>query len=148
MSKYQIRKDDLSSKAVRALLELHMQGMLDSSPADSVFALDLSGLQTPDVIVWSAWNKTDLAGIGALKRLDGGTAGELKSMRTAPGYLRKGAGTELLEHIIRYARSQGFRRLSLETGSGDSFEAALGLYRKRGFVNGDAFADYSKSRLV
>ena len=47
MSKYQVQRDDLSSKQVRALLELHMQGMLDSSPADSVFALDLSGLQTP-----------------------------------------------------------------------------------------------------
>ncbi len=49
MSKYQIRMDDLSSEAVRALLELHMQGMPGSSPADSVSALDLSGLQTSDV---------------------------------------------------------------------------------------------------
>ena len=34
------------------------------------------------------------------------------------------------------------RRLSLETGTGSSFEPALALYRQRGFVNGPAFADY------
>ena len=37
MSKYQVQRDDLSAKQeVRALLELHMQGMLDSSPAAEV----------------------------------------------------------------------------------------------------------------
>lgn len=32
--------------------------------------------------------------------------------------------------------------LSLETGSGPAFEPALALYRRRGFINGEAFADY------
>ena len=36
-------------------------------------------------------------------------------------------------------------RLSLETGSGPAFEPALKLYRRRGFVDGEAFADYRRS---
>jgi putative acetyltransferase len=36
-------------------------------------------------------------------------------------------------------------RLSLETGSGSYFGPALSLYRRRGFIDGDAFADYKRS---
>ena len=145
MVQYQIMIDDLSSEPVRALLELHLKGMMENTPADNVFALDLTGLQQPEVIVWSVWDQSNLAGIGALKQLDDGLTGELKSMRTAPDYLRKGVGAALLEYIIDYATSQNFKRLSLETGSGSSFDPALSLYRRRGFINGDAFSDYTKS---
>ena len=147
MVQYQIVIDDLSSEAVRALLELHLKGMMENTPADNVFALDLTGLQQPEVTVWSAWDQPNLAGIGALKQLDDGLTGELKSMRTAPDYLRKGVGAALLECIISYATSQNFKRLSLETGSGSSFDPALSLYRKRGFINGDAFGDYTNSEF-
>ena len=75
--------DDLSDAAVRALLALHLAGMHASSPPGHVFALDLSGLQTPDVTVWTAWDGAALAGIGALKRLGHGTGG-VKSMPPIP----------------------------------------------------------------
>ena len=147
MVQYQILIDDLSSESVRALLELHLKGMMENTPADNVFALDLTGLQQPEVTVWSGWDQPNLAGIGALKQLDDGLTGELKSMRTAPDYLRKGVGAALLECIISYATSLNFKRLSLETGSGSSFDPALSLYRKRGFINGYAFGDYTKSEF-
>lgn len=86
----------------------------------------------------------DICGIGALKQFDA-TSGEIKSMRTHPDYLRRGVAAALLEHIIGEARARGLQRLSLETGSGDAFEPALALYRRRGFVNGEAFSDYEKS---
>jgi len=35
--------------------------------------------------------------------------------------------------------------VSLETGSGPAFDAALSLYRLRGFVDGVAFGDYDRS---
>jgi putative acetyltransferase len=139
-----IHEDDLSGAATRALLALHLSGMYASSPPEHVFALDLSGLRAPEVTVWTAWEGDALAGIGALKALGGGL-GEIKSMRTDPGHLRKGVAASLLEHIITEARSRGLGRLSLETGRGPAFEAALALYRKRGFIDGEAFGDYQRS---
>ena len=126
------------------LLADHLAGMHKNSPPDSVHALDLSGLQHPDVAVWTAWNAARLLGVGALKQLSPST-GEIKSMRTDSRHLRQGVGAALLDHIISEARRRGYRRLSLETGSGPEFEAALSLYRKRGFETGDAFGDYQSS---
>jgi len=139
-----IRQDDLSDERTRALLALHLRGMHANSPPGSVFALDLSGLQMPGVTVWTAWDGDEVIGVGALKELgDGGS--ELKSMRTHPDHLRRGVAARLLDHIIIEAESRQLRRLSLETGSGPAFAPALALYRKRGFVEGDVFSDYTAS---
>lgn len=139
-----IREDDLSGEATRALLALHLAGMHASSPPGHVFALDLSGLTTPGVTVWTAWKGGGLCGIGALKQHDA-ALGEVKSMRTDPRHLREGVAAALLEHIIAEARVRGLARLSLETGRGPAFEPALTLYRNRGFIDGGAFADYTPS---
>jgi putative acetyltransferase len=140
----EIRKDDLSSAATQELLRLHLAGMHANSPPGHVFALDLSGLQAPNVTVWSAWKGEKICGMAALKQLDA-ASGEVKSMRTHPDHLRQGVGAALLEHIIREARACGLRRLSLETGQGPAFEPALTLYRRRGFTDGGAFGDYVRS---
>jgi len=143
---FTIRQDDLSGEPVRALLALHLAGMQANSPADSVFALDLSGLQSPEVTVWSVWAQERIAAIGALKMLTPATA-EVKSMRTHPDHLRRGAAAQLLDHLIGVAKARGVRRLSLETGSGPAFEPAIALYLKRGFAPGEAFGDYRQSRF-
>ena len=142
----EVKTDDLSDDRTRALLRLHLEGMQADSPPGQAFALDLSGLQTPDVTVWSAWEADVICGIGALKQLDA-DVGEIKSMRTAPEHLRRGVAARLLEHIVNTARSRGLSRLSLETGSGPAFEPALALYRRRGFENGRAFGDYEQSEF-
>jgi len=141
---FEIREDDLSGEQTRALLALHLAGMHANSPPGSVFALDLSGLQAPEITVWSVWDGNALLGIGALKVFDG-TTGEIKSMRTHPAHLRRGVAAALLEHIIREARRRALTRLSLETGSGPAFEPALALYRSRGFTNGERFGDYTQT---
>jgi putative acetyltransferase len=146
LSVFDIRIDDLTGEATRALLSLHLQGMHSSSPPGHVFALDLSGLTAPNVTVWSVWDGSALVGIGALKELGNGT-GEVKSMRTDPNHLRQGVAALLLEHIIGEARRRGLRQLSLETGSGPAFDPALALYRRRGFVDGGAFGDYKRSQF-
>ena len=143
---FDIREDDLSSEPVQALLALHLSGLRAASPPGAVYALDLSGLRGPDVTVWTAWRGDNLAGIAALKLLDSASA-EIKSMRTHPDFLRRGAADALLDHIIAIARQRKLRLLSLETGSGDAFAPALALYRKRGFKNGEAFAAYRPSAI-
>jgi putative acetyltransferase len=143
-SRLEIREDDLSGDQTLELLRLHLQGMQSSSPPGSVFALDLSGLKVVGVSVWTAWIGDAVAGIGALRDL-GDRTGELKSMRTHPAFLRRGVASALLEHIVSVARERGMTRLSLETGSGPAFEPALALYRRRGFVDGEAFAQYRRS---
>jgi putative acetyltransferase len=139
-----IRPDDLSGADTRALLALHLAGMQGSSPPGSVYALDLSGLLQPGVTVWSAWRRDAIAGVGALKTLGAGAA-EIKSMRTHPDHLRQGVAAALLDHIVAEARARGLDRLSLETGSGPAFAAAVALYRARGFVPGEPFSDYVPS---
>jgi putative acetyltransferase len=139
-----VREDTLDGEQTRSLLAMHLTEMHANSPPGSVFALDLSGLQAPEVTVWTAWRGDLIASVGALKMLDDVT-GEVKSMRTHPAFLRKGAGALILECIIKTARLRGVKHLSLETGSGPAFEPALALYRRRGFVDGQAFSDYEQS---
>ncbi|WP_303762038.1 GNAT family N-acetyltransferase [Sphingobium yanoikuyae] len=141
---FDIRQDDLSGAPTRALLAIHLAGMQAESPPESVFALDLSGLQQPDICVWTAWDGDEIAGVAALRDLGGGQ-GELKSMRTHPDHLRRGVAAALLRHIIGQARQRGMARLSLETGSGPAFDPALTLYRRHGFDNGEAFGNYRAS---
>ncbi len=142
--RFDIRRDDLTGDDVRALLALHLAGMHASSPPGAVFALDLSGLLAPEVAVWVVRADGKVVGIGALKALRGGT-GELKSMRTHPDHLRRGVAAALLDHLVAEARTHGLTRLSLETGTGPTFEPALSLYRSRGFVEGEPFSDYVRS---
>ena len=144
MAALRIKADDLSGEPTRALARLHLAGMRAATPIEFAFALDLAGLQAADITLWSAWAGERIAGIAALKQHDR-ALGEVKSMRTHPDFLRRGVAAALLEHIIAQARARGLRRLSLETGTGSSFTPALALYRKRGFVDGDAFADYVAS---
>ena len=136
-----VRKADFDDARVRELLRLHLEGMRASSPPGSVYALDLSGLAVPEVTLWTAWSGDAVAGMAALKDL-GGRRGEVKSMRTHPDYLRQGVAATLLEHVIVEARARGMARLSLETGSGPPFAAALALYERRGFRYGEPFGAY------
>jgi putative acetyltransferase len=126
---------------VLALLRLHLAGMEDESPPESVHALGAEALRGADISFWCIWDGDDLLGFGALKALDPGH-GEIKSMRTAPGHLRRGVGAAMLTHIIAEARARGYTRLSLETGSTPAFDAAIALYARFGFAPCTAFADY------
>ena len=136
-----IIEDDLSGEAIRTLVAIHLSGMHANSPACKVHALPVEKLREPGVTFFSAWVGEALAGMGAIRELDP-THGELKSMRVASDWLGKKIGEAMLLHLLAVARQRGYARVSLETGQGPAFEPALGLYRKHGFVNCEAFADY------
>ncbi len=133
--------DDLSGIQVKALIAEHLQGMAADSPPESIHALNLDGLKKPEITFWCAWEGDDLLGCGAIKELDPEHA-ELKSMRTASAHLRKGVARNILAHIIEVATDRGYKRISLETGSMDSFIPARKLYEDFGFEYCGPFADY------
>jgi len=136
-----IETDDLTRPAIHALLEEHLQNMHALGPPESVHALDLAKLRLPDISFWSAWDGAVLLGCAALKHLDE-KHGEVKSMRTPEALRRTGAGRALLMHIIDVARSRGYERLSLETGSVAAFVPAHRLYESVGFVPTGPFGNY------
>lgn len=132
---------DLDSFDVRALLELHFGMMRSTSPPEACHVLPIDGLRDPAITFWSARDHGELVGIGALKEL-APDHGEVKSMRTLPRALGRGVGRAVLRHIISEARSRGYKRLSLETGSTPPFVPALRLYESEGFVPCHPFGEY------
>ncbi len=139
----EIRVDDLSAPEIIALLQEHISCMALVSPPQSRHALDLDGLRSPDITFWSIWEGPELAGCGALKELSQ-DHGEIKSMRTAYAFQRKGVASQMLRHLMAEAKRRGYRRLSLETGSMDYFEPARKLYSSFGFAWCGPFGSYVK----
>jgi putative acetyltransferase len=136
-----IETDDLTRAPVLALLNEHLSNMYELSPPESVHALDVSKLRSPDITFWTVWEGDALLGCGALKALPH-RHGEIKSMRTPAAARRKGAARALLTHIIGVARERGYERLSLETGSSPAFVPAQTLYASFGFTRCGRFGSY------
>ena len=137
----EIRRDDLQGAAIIALLNEHLRSMERVSPPESRHALDLVGLRQPEITFWTIWQREELAGCGALKEMSP-RHGEIKSMRTAHPFQRKGVASTMLRHIIAEAERRSYRRLSLETGAMDYFEPARKLYSNFGFVRCAPFDKY------
>ncbi|MDQ8726346.1 GNAT family N-acetyltransferase [Bradyrhizobium sp. LHD-71] len=138
----QIRVDELREAKVIGLLHAHLEHCKKWSPPESVHALDLEALRSPEITFWTAWDGASLLGCGALKQLDP-LHGEVKSMHTAAKHRGRGVAMGLLRHIVAEARSRAYRRLSLETGSMDAFAAARALYSGFGFIGTGPFGDYT-----
>jgi putative acetyltransferase len=136
-----IQLGDLGDERVIRLLNDHLTDMFATSPAESVHALDVSGLAVPEVTFWTIAEGDDLLGCVALKELEAGH-GELKSMRTDAAARGRGLGARLLEHVLAESARRGYQRVSLETGSQDFFRPAQTLYAKYGFRECGPFADY------
>ena len=136
-----ITPGDLHDPRVIELLHTHLTTARAQTAPGSAHALDLIGLQSPDISFWTVWEQSTLVGCGALKRLTA-AHGEVKSMHTLQAMRRRGAGSAMLRHIITTARARGMSRLSLETGTWDYFGPALALYRSYGFTECPPFTDY------
>ena len=66
--------------------------------------------------------------------------GELKRCFTRRAARRTGASRAILSHVESWARSEGYSRLVLETGSRS--DAAIALYTSHGFAPCGAFGAY------
>src|SRR5438270_11495550 len=114
-----IELDDLSRPEIAELLKEHMAHMFLITPRESVHALPIGGLRSPDITFWSVWENGELLGCGALKELDPQHGG-MKSMRTASVNLGRGVACAVVQQIIGEANRRGYWRLILEAGSMDA----------------------------
>ncbi len=137
----EMKIDDLTDIRTLELINIHLAGMAENSPAESRHALTVEGLKQDNITFYSAWENNDILGCGALKELTP-THGEVKSMRTAKKHLRKGVAGAILQHIINEAKKRGYSKLSLETGSMDAFKPAHRLYESFGFKYCKPFDQY------
>ena len=137
-----IQQEDPNTPEVKVLLTEHLADMALHSPPESVHALEVAALQQPAVRFFTCRDENSLMGCGAYMRFDRNCA-EIKSMKTATVYLRKGVAAALLEHIIRSSRADGVTALYLETGSPEAFLPAQKLYERYGFREIPPFGDYT-----
>ena len=138
----EILNGGLGREDVAALLRQHLSEMADNSPPESIHALDLSALQTPDISFYTMRSASEaLMGCAALKALNAQN-GEIKSMRTADRFRRQGVASRLLAHLIHVAAERGYQSLWLETGSMDAFLPARQMYSRHGFVECAPFGGY------
>ena len=139
-----IRAGNLTDPRVLALVQLHTTAARAANSNDFFgHALDVGGLQAPDVTFWTMWDEDRLAAFGALREIDE-ALGEVKSMHTAEALRGRGFGGAMLSHILDEARRRGYRRVSLETGTAPYFLPAQTLYRRHGFVECGPFGGYPK----
>ena len=134
--------DDPEAVDVRALLGRHLAFARQHSPPEHVHALEVAGLKDPAVTFYSARRDGRLLAVAALRRLDASHA-ELKSMHTVEAARGRGIGEAMVRHLLAVALEQGYRRMSLETGTMDAFGAARRLYRRIGFQDCEPFGEYT-----
>ena len=140
-----ISVDDPRRPDVRALLERHLAFCLSETPPEHSFALSADGLSDPAVTFFSCRDADGgVLGVGAIKELGAGHA-ELKSMHTAAEARGRGIGRAVLDHLLAVARSRGYHRVSLETGTTPGFTAARALYTRAGFVPAEPFGGYQRT---
>jgi len=134
--------DDLTGEKTIELIQIHLAGMAENSPPESIHALNVEKLKQPNITFYSAWEGDELLGCGALKELTA-THGEIKSMRTAEKHVRKGVARAILQHLLNEAKTRGYTKVSLETGSMEAFLPARRLYETFGFTYCEPFDQYT-----
>lgn len=137
----QLRLGGLEEQQVIKLLEEHIIDMYENSPEECVHTMNIHALQSETIKFWSAWRGDEAVGCVAMKYLSPYHC-EIKSMRTSNKARGTGVGRQLLEHVAQYAKLNGVKRLSLETGTMDFFAPARKLYSQNGFEPCGPFGDY------
>lgn len=136
-----IEVDHLDGEDVIKLLEEHLADMHATSPPESIHALDVDSLKSPDITFWCARENGQALGCIALKQLTASQA-EIKSMRTTENSRGRGVGSALLKRLLAEVADRGYESVSLETGSQDFFLPARKLYESFGFEYCGPFSDY------
>jgi putative acetyltransferase len=129
---------------VRRLLEALDAYQSALYPPESNHFLDVDALAAPNVRFFVARREGLALGCGAL-RIDTAGYGELKRMFVSPEARGLRLGRRILDRVEEEARREGLACLRLETGIHQP--EALALYRSAGYVEREAFGEYSPDPL-
>lgn len=135
-----------SEPEVSAVLLRHHTLMRAGSPEESCHVMDPAALRDAGVRLLAAHAGDKVLGVGGLVVIAPGH-GELKSMHTLAEARGRGIGRGILLALLDLGRKIGLARVSLETGTAESFAAARGLYAAHGFTNCPPFGDYKVDPL-
>lgn len=98
-------------------------------------------LKTMDIKFWTAWEGGKPLGCAGLKYLEVGH-GEPKCLFVREEGRGKGIGKLLIDHLIQYAKAEGFHRLSIEASTEKPFAAVMRIIKSQGFTFSAPFGDY------
>ncbi len=144
MTQITISPEDPGTPDVLALLQDGEAYGAALYPAESNHYLPLDALRAPNVLFLVARDASGTAiGTGAIVLNDGWA--EIKRMWVVPAARGQGLSKRLLAHVENHASDNGVSVIRLETGIHNT--EALGLYRRQGYVERDAFAPYSPDPL-
>jgi putative acetyltransferase len=124
------------------LMERHTADMHADTPPESIHMLDASALDHPNIAFFVLRDAGEPLAMGAYKRIDAAHA-EIKSMHVLVEARGRGLSKAMLDHLVTAAQAEGFRRLSLETGSQPMFLPARRLYERAGFQDCPPFEGYA-----
>ncbi len=113
-------------------------------PAESNHMIDIDELERADFRLFVARDNGKLVGCGGWKKTGQDTA-EIKRMFVSPSARGSGIGRRLLHAIEADALAAGIQLIQLETGV--SQPEALGLYRRQGYHEREAFPPYAADPL-
>ena len=130
----EIREADPTSEALRPIFEAHFAHGETAGPAESNHTMDAEALSGPDIRFWVLYEAAQPLGCGALKMLPDGTA-EVKSVHIVVEARGRGLARLMMNHLAKFARSQGVSALVLETGAAHlpEYDAARKLYEALGY---------------
>jgi len=95
---------------------------------------------------WCLLDDDKMIGTIAIRMIDDANAiVELKRMFVLPEYQGNGYGRLLLEHAVKYARTQQYQKICLDTRK--QFSVAQHLYRSVGFQETDRYNDNEHAEL-
>lgn len=123
------------------LFQRHTQAMHADTPPESIHMMPREALLDPAIDFFVLRDDGRAIGMAAIKRI-APRHGEIKSMHVLSEERGRGLAILLLEGLLTHSRQAGLSRISLETGSQDSFGAARRLYEGAGFRECPPFADY------
>ncbi len=138
-----IAEESPLAEDVGELMARHRTAMHEDTPPESIHMMEAGDLARPGIRFFVMRDAGAPVGMGAFKHLSDGSHAEIKSMHVLSEMRGRGLAAVLLNHLIGAAKDAGVARLSLETGSQDSFAAARGLYFRAGFAECGPFEGYA-----